>query len=205
MTEAEAIAVLREHLSPEHPFLQRLQRGEGVDEATLTLIRQAMDALEVAWEGRAEISKAAALPFVDLQWFLEQCAQVESGQQPRLRQLAVEIYERIDRLFLNGAPTMTSDLALALVYIHLTGPASLAEALQTHQPIPTGSIDELSQALHVLSRDWNDRMTVPRVTVYRMLDARGLIAGHAAWYPQQEAELVQQAAEIAEQVKRCLT
>jgi hypothetical protein len=43
------------------------------------------------------------------------------------------------------------------------------------------------------------------VTVYRMLDARGLIAGHAAWYPEQEAELVQQAAGIAEQVKRCLT
>ena len=71
MTEAEAIAELREHLSPEHPFLQRPQRGEGVDEATLTLIREAMDALEVAWAGRAEIPKAAALPFVDLQWFLE--------------------------------------------------------------------------------------------------------------------------------------
>src|SRR5258707_12624809 len=204
MSEDEAMAILGEHLSPENPFLERIQRGLGVDESALTLIREAMDALDAAWKGRAEIPKAAALPFVDLQWQLEQWAQVESEQQPRLRQLAVEIYGRIDRMFLNGAPAMTYDTAIAMVHTHLNESESLSEALHYRKPIPTSSMDELSQALETLSVHWRDRVAVPRVTVYYMLDARGLIAGHAGWYPQQKAELERRAAEISEQVKQCL-
>src|SRR5260370_19199558 len=179
MSEDEAMAILGEHLSPENPFLERIQRGLGVDESALTLIREAMDALDAAWKGRAEIPKAAALPFVDLQWQLEQWAQVESEQQQRLLHLAIEIYGRIDPMFLNGAPAMTYDTAIAMAHTHLTESESLSEALHYRKPIPTSSMDELSQALETLSVHWRDSVAVARGIGYYKGGSQGLFTAHA--------------------------
>lgn len=205
MTEAEAVAIVREQLVTERGFIARLQRGEGIDHEAVRQVYGALEALAGYWADRACVPKDAVLPMVDVFTPIFACIPLYPDRKIEIQRLAIELVDRVESVFWGPNPSMTEEEAMALVYGHLNGLPSLAFDLHHRERPKDDTLEQLHAALQTLERAWAGRACVPKTIVGPMLDVRELIAGHAGWWPEVQPRLVAIADDLKESVKRCLS
>lgn len=203
MDETEAIAVLEEQLVGEAGFVAQLHCGDGLNREGVRLARAALDELRVLWKDKPHVPKVGVLPLADFLTSLQESARQYPALEAEIWGIVGDFSDGLDALLVDN--DMSEERASALVYGHLMGLPSVALALHHHERLDDQWHHELRSALDTLAQAWSGREYVPKAIVRPMLGARDLIRGHAAAYPQRQAELEAIADDLAERVKRCLS
>ena len=208
MTEAEAIAILTEQFLSSAGFVARLQRGEGLDEHAVGLVRTALCAVSEIWSGRQLVPKNGVLSLVDVFTPIYQSAALNPDQAHEIERLAWDLLLEVEQPL--APEEMTEEDAIGVVYGHLAGIYGVSFVFHHHEPLTVLGADdawfhELQQALDTLARHWANRAEVPKIPVRWMLDIRSLFQGHAPAYPPVEAtKLRVWGDDLVERVRRCL-
>ncbi len=205
MTEQEAISILRSQFADELGFIERLNRGEGIDYTAVEQARAALDELATQWSDRAYVPKHAIAPLVDVYTRIVSCKPMYIDLDHELEHLASDFVMRIDQVFYRQPAGMTEEEAVALVYGHFRGLSGIALAFHHHESIPDFEwAAELKRALDTLAVAWRTRQNVPKAVAGPMMDAHAMISGHAGNYDQLQTQLEQIGGEVLERVRRCL-
>lgn len=208
MTEAEAIAILTKQFLSDAGFVARLQRGEGLDDQAVGLVRTALQVLAEMWSGRQIVPKKGVLPLVDVFTPIYQSAARNPDQADEIERLAWDLLTEVERPL--APKEMTEEDAIGIVYGHLTGMYSVSLVLHHHDTLRALGADdswfeELQQAIDTLAYHWANRAEVPRSPIRLMLDIRSLFQGHAPAYSPSEATKLQLwGDDLVERVRRCL-
>lgn len=202
MTESEAIRIVKDQLTSEHGFVARVRNGEGVDQAGLARFYSACDALATSWGAGTEVPKAGVLPMVGVGAALWEAAPQYKDASSEIHLLSSEVLTRCEQT-VHGPERMTEEEAMALVYGHATGLASLALNLHHRERPNFETLEELSGALETLVHAWGPRERVPRRIAGAMLDIGGLVRGHAGWWPDIEQRLMASGAHLDELARKC--
>lgn len=205
MTESEAISVLEQQCVGDGGFVARLRRGEGLQREGVIQAQEALDTLAALWESSTDLPKVVARPLVDVSTPILESIPLYPDLENELWRLESDFSGRLDELCSTTPSRMSQEQAEALVYGHLLGLPSVSLKFHHHEALDDVWVSELRSALDVLTVAWAAREIVPKAIVRPMLEARGLIRGHAAVYPDQQSNLEQIADDLAERIKHCLS
>lgn len=206
MTEAEAIAHIKEQFASEAGFIARLRHTGYFDRDALERTRDALDTLTEVWKGRDAIPKDVALSLVDILSRLHEVAESNPSLEDEIEDMADDLRMRLDRLFNDQSSRMSEADARAVVQAELSGRHSMILVLHQRGGLNESAVKEVQEALEVLQDAWAMRTEVPRSTVGPMLDARNAILENAGWYPAEfQTKLKLIADDLRDRVRRCLS
>lgn len=210
MTETEAIAIVKEQFVGTSGFLAQLQRGEGIDETGVNQAREALLTLKRAWANRNTIPKDAAFPLVDVMGTILSCMEKQPEAENQIYNLAFEMDQLVDSVFLQEGASMSEERALALVQFHFTEGESLGLMLHrgnsVDRKIVEGSIvQELQLALDTLHQAWKPRQEVPKEVVRAMLPAPSFIGYNTRMPAELRPLLDALSQDVRERIQLCLS
>lgn len=210
MTETEAIAIVKEQFAGTSGFLSRLQRGEGIDEMGVNQAKEALLTLKSAWADRSTIPKDAAFPLVDVMGTILSSMEKQPEVENQIYDLAFELDQLVDSVFLQEGASMSEERALALVQFHFTGGESLGLTFHRgnsvdRETVQDSTVQELLVALDTLHQAWKTRREVPKEVVRAMLPGPSVIGYNTRMPAELRPLLDALSQDVRERIQRCLS
>ncbi len=204
MTEAQAIAIVKNQFAGAEGFLAQLQRGVGIDHHGVALVTEALQVLKQVWAARTSVPKEAVLPLVDVSSAIWACSDLQPETSEEIERLALEMEELVEGLFLREGDELSEEEAMTTVRAHFSLESSFILALRIGEDLDRADVRRVEQALDTLHNAWATLNLVPKAVVGPMVLGPGMVLNTAGLHPDLEPELEAIASDLRERVKRCL-
>lgn len=210
MTEVEAIAIVKEQFAGTSGFIARLQRGEGIDELGVNQAKEALLTLKDVWTNRNTIPKDAAFPLVDVMGTILSSMEKQPEVEHQIYDLAFDMAQLVDSVFLQEGEFMSEERALALVQFHFTEGESLGLTLHRGDSVDGEIVQglivqELQVALDTLHQAWKTRREVPKDVVRAMLPAPSVIGYNTRMPAELRPLLDTLSQDVKKRIQQCLS